>query len=112
MRKIKTQTLILAALAAGITDSVAARFDGDERRARVPLLPLYTQECGSCHAPYPPGMLPAASWQRLMNNLPRHFGTDASLAAAEQKTLSEWLLAHAGAGKRSSATPPPEDRIK
>jgi hypothetical protein len=27
-------------------------------------------------------MLPAASWQRLMGNLPRHFGTDASLDAA------------------------------
>ena len=27
-------------------------------------------------------MLPAASWQRLMNNLPRHHGSDASLDPA------------------------------
>ncbi|NML15911.1 hypothetical protein [Azohydromonas caseinilytica] len=35
----------------------------DDHRG-VPLLPAYRQECGSCHVAYPPGMLPAASWQR------------------------------------------------
>jgi mono/diheme cytochrome c family protein len=107
------QRFILAGLTAavGLAAPFAAQADGDDRGARVPLLPLYTQECGSCHAAYPPGMLPAASWQRLMGNLGKHFGTDASLAAAEQKAVADWLMAHAGTGKRSSATPPPEDRI-
>ena len=31
----------------------------------VPLLPKYQQECAACHVAYPPGMLPADSWQRL-----------------------------------------------
>ena len=81
----------------------------DDHR-RVPLLPAYQQECAACHVPYPPGMLPAASWQRLMSNLPRHFGTDASLDPASVKALSTWLTANAGTYKRVSDVPP-EDRI-
>jgi Dihaem cytochrome c len=81
--------------------------------ARLPLLPAYKQECSSCHIAYPPGMLPAASWQRLMNNLPRHFGTDASLDAATLSQINEWLQAHAtiDTKARGNAVPPPEDRI-
>ncbi len=67
----------------------------DDHR-RVPLLPAYQQECAACHLPYPPGMLPTASWRRLMTNLPRHFGTDASLDPASLKELSTWLAANAG----------------
>lgn len=80
--------------------------DEHEGRARIPLLPKYQQECSSCHVAYPPGMLPAASWQRLMNGLPKHFGTDASLDAATTKALSTWLTANAG-----SRSAPPQDRI-
>ncbi|MEQ1685003.1 MAG: diheme cytochrome c [Burkholderiaceae bacterium] len=81
----------------------------DDHR-RVPLLPKYQQECAACHVPYPPGMLPAASWQHLMNNLPRHYGTDASLDPASVKELSTWLAANAGTYKRVREEPP-EDRI-
>jgi Dihaem cytochrome c len=84
--------------------------DDGSRRTRVSPLPQYQQECAACHVTYPPGMLPAASWQRLMSNLPRHFGTDASLDAATVKTLSGWLAAHAGTDKRAREAPP-EDRI-
>ena len=64
----------------------------------------------ACHVAYPPGMLPAASWQRMITNLPRHFGTDASLDAASAKELSAWLAANAGTCKRVREAPP-EDRI-
>ncbi len=83
----------------------------DSRPSRqAPLLPKYQQECTACHLAYPPGMLPAASWQRLMNNLPRHFGTDASLDAATTKEIAAWLAANAGTYKRVREQPP-EDRI-
>ena len=39
-------------------------------------------ECGSCHLAYPPELLPASSWRRIMAGLDRHFGADASLDAA------------------------------
>jgi mono/diheme cytochrome c family protein len=70
----------------------------------------YGQECAACHTAYPPGMLPARSWQRIMNGLEHHYGTDASLDAASVRQLSEWLQAHAGTFKRANLEPP-EDRI-
>jgi len=82
----------------------------DSERSRVPLLPRYQQECAACHIAYPPGLLPAASWQRLMGDLPRHFGSDASLDAASVSELNRWLVLNAGVGKRARELPP-EDRI-
>lgn len=102
---LRPAAVFLAALMAAAT----AGADG-ERRASVPLLPKYRSECASCHIAYPPGMLPAASWLRLMQDLPRHFGTDASVDAATRKELSQWLATHAGSSKRAREVPP-EDRI-
>ena len=93
---------------AGISQAAIA--DDDKRTPRVPLLPQYQQECAACHIAYPPGMLPAASWRRLMDNLPRHYGTDASLDPETVKQLTAWLTAHAGTGKRTREEPA-EDRI-
>ena len=102
------RTPLLAALALAAIAQTPAR--ADEHGRAIVLLPAYVQECGACHAPYPPGLLPQESWQRLMNNLPKHFGTDASLDAPTQKALSTWLAATAGTGKRARVAPP-EDRI-
>ena len=104
---MRIATTLLVALAA------SAHADDGPQAVRVPLLPKVQQECASCHLAYPPGLLPAASWARLMDNLPRHFGTDASLDAASVQEISRWLQAHAtdGAGHRRAGTPPPEDRI-
>ena len=105
---MKNKLPLLAALALAALSQAPARADDHGRS--VALLPMYVQECGSCHAPFPPGLLPVDSWQRLMNDLPRHFGTDASVDAATQKALNVWLTAYAGTGKRAR-TAPPEDRI-
>jgi len=95
-------------VAAVVFAPVLVRADADG--ARVPLLPRYAQECGSCHVPYPPGMLPAASWQRLMQGLERHFGNDAALDAASAQEIGQWLQLHAGTYKRVREEPP-QDRI-
>lgn len=79
------------------------------RYAGVPAFPAYQQECAACHIAYPPGLLPVAAWQRLMSNLPHHFGTDASLDASTSKEISTWLTRNADT-RRGLATPP-EDRI-
>jgi hypothetical protein len=84
--------------------------EGERLVPPVPPLPKYQQECGACHLSYLPGLLPAASWQRVMSGLPRHFGTDASLDAVSAREISTWLAAHAGSGKRGGGAPP-EDRI-
>ncbi len=93
-------------LAAGTVASAHA----DSHRLDVPPLPKYTQECASCHMAYPPGLLPAASWQRLMGGLDKHYGTDASVDAASARELATWLNANAGTYKRVSEAPP-QDRI-
>jgi hypothetical protein len=105
------KTLLLFAL--GLSLILAARADDDHGRrgATLPLLPKYQQECAACHLAYPPGMLPAASWQRLMTNLPKHFGSDASLDSASVAELNRWLVANAGTYRRVGSEPPPEDRI-
>lgn len=45
-----------------------------------------------------------------MGNLPRHFGTDASLDPATVKEIAAWLDTNAGTFKRVREEPP-EDRI-
>jgi hypothetical protein len=105
---MKTKHLIaaLALLAATFSGVVRA----EERGSSTPPSPLYAQECASCHIAYPAGMLPASSWERLMSNLPKHFGVDASLEPAQLKQLTPWLVSHAGTMRRV-ADNPPQDRI-
>ena len=52
-------------------------------------------ECGACHTPFHPGLLPERSWRQLMGGLDRHFGENASLDAATAKTIADFLAANA-----------------
>jgi len=38
----------------------------------------YYTECGACHQPYPPFMLPTSSWLRIKEGLKNHFGEEIS----------------------------------
>lgn len=93
--------LLLAGTSAALADS---------KGPMVPPLPKYQQECAACHIAYPPGMLPAASWTRMMGSLNKHYGTDASLDEASVREISGWLKVNAGTYKRVSEEPP-QDRI-
>jgi hypothetical protein len=92
----------------GLFAALAAH--ADEHAARVPPLPAYQQECGACHVAFPARLLPAASWQRQMSNLSRHYGSDASLDAASTREIATWLQANAATGRRATE-PPEQDRI-
>lgn len=96
-------------LAAGMVTAAQADDHGSQGPT-VPPLPKYQQECTACHIAYPPGLLPAASWGRVMGSLGKHYGTDASLDAASVREISGWLKANAGTYKRVSEEPP-QDRI-
>jgi Dihaem cytochrome c len=52
----------------------------------------WRQECGSCHIAFAPGLLPAASWRKIMSGLDKHFDTDASLTAQENKEITDFLV--------------------
>jgi cytochrome c551/c552 len=51
--------------------------------------------CAACHMAYPPQMLPARSWQKIMGNLADHFGEDASLAESVRADILAYLTTHA-----------------
>jgi len=104
---ISSQIVTTLLLATGLLSAAHADSDG---AAFVPQLPKYIQECSACHMAFPPGMLPSASWQRIMGNLTKHFGTDASLDDASTREISAWLQNHAGTHRRVSEAPP-QDRI-
>lgn len=73
-------------------------------------LPAYGQECAACHVAYPPAMLPAESWQRIMADLSRHYGADASLDADQVQVIGSWLKGQAGTYRKVRSAPP-QDRI-
>lgn len=58
---------------------IAAGQADDQGAMPMPRDKLYVEECGGCHTAYAPGFLPARSWVRMMGELERHFGEDASL---------------------------------
>lgn len=55
----------------------------------------YQEECGSCHFAYQPGLLPVASWRRIMDGLADHFGESAELDRATADELRAYLYANA-----------------
>jgi hypothetical protein len=61
---------------------------------------LYKTECGSCHMAYPPFMLPAASWNRIIGALGDHFGDDAELDAATAGQIADFLARNSAGGGR------------
>jgi hypothetical protein len=52
----------------------------------------YEKECGDCHMPYPAGLLPARSWQKIMQGLDDHFGDNAEVDAAINKEITDYLV--------------------
>ena len=57
-------------------------FSLDRQNEVVPVTDeIYIEECGACHFPYQPGLLPERSWRKLSNAdaLENHFGENAEL---------------------------------
>lgn len=57
--------------------------------------PQYLEECGSCHFPYQPGLLPARSWTKVMVGLENHFDESAELPPEDIKRLTDYLVKNA-----------------
>jgi hypothetical protein len=109
MKRLHSPHALLLAVAIGSAQLGPALADSRNLQPRS-TPPAYVQECASCHTAYPPGLLPAASWQRILSGLEKHYGTDASLDAATTRELTAWLQANAGTYKRVREEPP-QDRL-
>lgn len=103
---VRTIKWLWMALLCGLCGAYA----GDHNLQPAQALPAYGQECAACHLAYPPALLPAESWQRIMAGLSRHYGTDASLEAAQVQAIGRWLNSEAGTYKKVRAVPE-QDRI-
>lgn len=55
----------------------------------------YLKECGGCHFPFQPGLLPARSWTKLMAGLEDHFAENAELPLEDARRLTEYLQKNA-----------------
>jgi len=57
----------------------------------------YQAECSECHFAYQPGLLPAKSWEALLNAeaLRRHFGVDAELDNDTLKGIHDYAVDNA-----------------
>lgn len=53
------------------------------------------KECSACHMAFPPQMLPARSWEKIMSGLSDHFGENADLAEPTRAEIAAYLVAHA-----------------
>jgi hypothetical protein len=102
MGRIRLVVIVLAAAIApssAADDSVWKWLASLERRKEVrPVnLPLYAEECGSCHYAYPPGLLPEASWRKLLapQALPDHFGDNIEMKEAARSELLDYAARNA-----------------
>lgn len=107
--------LLVLFLALGLAIPALAEHDDDEHEGRgdhgkhsfnmASANPVWLKECGGCHVAYPPGMLPSSSWKKMMASLDKHFGSDASLTAEEQRQVTDYLLRNGGDGRVSTSGP-------
>lgn len=85
---------VTAALVVGLAGAMASA-TADAPRKPAPDDPAWREECGSCHVAYPPRMLPAESWRKVMAGLDQHFGVDASLDPATAASIEAFLARNA-----------------
>jgi hypothetical protein len=83
------RTVKLSLLVAALILSPVAKADRLPVPAGAP--PSFAAECGGCHMAFPPALLTAPDWKRVMARLDKHYGDNASL---DEKT------------RRWCATPP------
>ncbi len=92
-----TRPLVLGLLAVGFSALIFSRAQAGGGHYYPPVTdPEVKEECGSCHLAFPASMLPAASWQRMMQELDNHFGDNASVDPALAKKITAYLVANAG----------------
>jgi hypothetical protein len=52
---------------------------------------MFKQTCGACHFAYQPGLLPSGSWEKILSNLPSHFGEEITLDEKSKNIIHEYL---------------------
>lgn len=99
---------LLLAMLVATSVGAQAKYNGEDRGR--PVMPAEINakmqtECSGCHMAFPPGLLPAASWKKVMSGLDKHFGTDASLSDADTAEITNYMVKH-GSNRWTANTAP------
>lgn len=62
--------------------------------------PAFQAECASCHVVFPPQLMTAEDWRRVMAGLDKHYGDNASLDEKTRRVIEDFLARNAGAEKK------------
>lgn len=81
----------------------AASACADMLRLPADVPPAFQAECGSCHVAYPPQLMAADDWRRVMTTLDRHYGDNAALDERTRRVLEEFLIGNAGRASKVGA---------
>lgn len=65
--------------------------------------PAFQAECGSCHVAFPPQLLAADDWRRVMRSLDKHYGDNASLDEKTRQILEDFHVRNAGKASKVGA---------
>jgi len=63
--------------------------------------PTYEEECGACHFPYQPELLPSGSWKKILAGVDNHFGEEIETDTKSIKVISGYLISNSA--EKSSA---------
>jgi len=74
--------------------SVAAHADKLALPAGAP--PAFQSECASCHLAFPPRLMAAEDWKRVMASLDKHYGDNATLDEKTRRAIEDFLVRNAG----------------
>lgn len=105
--KLFNVTAVVATLLAMAAPMVSA--DSETRMSLQGAPKSWRTECVSCHAAFPPSLLSANDWKRVMQTLDKHYGSDASVTPQEVQEISQFLVTNAstkGSQHTSPVDPP------
>ncbi len=101
------RTFSVALALCGASTLLYADGDVEDSGRRIALHPKVAQECSACHVAFWPNFLPTSSWKQVLSTLDKHYGADASLAAADQQVIYDWIVANS----QELGEAPPGNRI-
>ena len=65
--------------------------------------PAFQAECASCHLAFPPQLMVAEDWRRVMATLDKHYGDNASLDEKTRRVIEDFLVRNAGSERKVGA---------
>jgi cytochrome b/mono/diheme cytochrome c family protein len=75
-------------LESGIGEEPHVKFVGKQ----LPDNAQWRDECGSCHAVFYPALLPARSWEKMMSEQDKHFGSDLGLDTPTTAAILKFMV--------------------